>query len=167
MKTTLAYVSGGSNLDPVRNLRLAARELRTYCPEVRFSRCFENAAVGFEGPPFTNFVAEMPLKAPPAHLRAELQRIERLCGRPDNAPRWAPRTMDLDILLFGDLVQEVPGLALPRPDLLKRSFMLGPLAELAPDLQHPTAGATMRELWARFDQHTHPLTPIELDLNES
>ena len=59
--------------------------------------------------------------------------------------------MDLDILLFGDLVQDTPGLVLPRPDLLRWGFMLGPLAELVPGLVHPVEGRTMAELWAAFD----------------
>ena len=65
--------------------------------------------------------------------------------------------MDLDVLLYGDLVLEEPGLKLPRPDLVKRAYMLGPLAELAPEVMHPTAGLTVGELWRRFDQDAHPL----------
>jgi 2-amino-4-hydroxy-6-hydroxymethyldihydropteridine diphosphokinase len=70
--------------------------------------------------------------------------------------------MDLDILLFGDAVLGEPGLELPRPDLVRRAYMLGPLAELAPELRHPTLGATMRELWAAFDRDAHPMQPVEL-----
>ena len=65
--------------------------------------------------------------------------------------------MDLDVLLYGDLVCDEPELKLPRPDLLKRAYMLGPLAELAPQLVHPTAHLTIAELWRRFDQAAHPL----------
>jgi 2-amino-4-hydroxy-6-hydroxymethyldihydropteridine diphosphokinase len=68
--------------------------------------------------------------------------------------------MDLDILLYDDLICDEPQLKLPRPDLLKRAYMLGPLADLAPQLRHPTAGATIGELWQRFDQAAHPLFPI-------
>ena len=65
--------------------------------------------------------------------------------------------MDLDALLYGDLVCEEPGLKLPRPDLVKRAYMLGPLAELAPAVVHPTTGLTVGELWRRFDRDAHPL----------
>lgn len=160
-----AYVSGGSNLEPERNLRLAAHELRLACPGARFSRCYRNAPVGFTGPDFFNFAAELPTADPPAALRARLQQIESLCGRPANAPRWAPRAMDLDILMVGETVIDEPGLKVPRPDLLRWAFMLGPLAELAPGLHHPLAGATIGELWSRFDRAVHPLHPIALDLN--
>jgi 2-amino-4-hydroxy-6-hydroxymethyldihydropteridine diphosphokinase len=67
--------------------------------------------------------------------------------------------MDLDVLLFGDLV--APDLKLPRPDLLKRAYMLGPLADLAPEVVHPTAGATIGTLWEQFDRDAHPLIRIE------
>jgi 2-amino-4-hydroxy-6-hydroxymethyldihydropteridine diphosphokinase len=162
---TLAYVSGGSNLDAEGNLVLAARALKARHPGTRFSRCYRNTAIGFEGPDFINFVAEVPVAGTPALLKGELECIETQCGRTRDAPKWAPRGMDLDILLFGDVVQDVQGLKLPRPDLIRWAFMLGPLAELAPDLPHPTAGATIGELWARFDRVAHPLIAESIDLN--
>ena len=70
--------------------------------------------------------------------------------------------MDLDVLLYGDLVGEFPGARLPRPDLVRRAYMLGPLADIAPQALHPTLGITIGELWARFDQAAHPLHRIEL-----
>jgi 2-amino-4-hydroxy-6-hydroxymethyldihydropteridine diphosphokinase len=93
-------------------------------------------------------------------LLVVLRGIETACGRPREAPRWAPRTMDLDVLLYGDLVCRRPGLTLPRPDLLVRAYMLGPLADLAPELIHPTARVSIGELWRRFDQRAHPLERV-------
>jgi 2-amino-4-hydroxy-6-hydroxymethyldihydropteridine diphosphokinase len=84
---TPAFVSGGSNLSPVPSLVLAARELKRRFPGTRFSRCWRNASVGFEGPDFINFVAELPVSIEPEALRHELQQIEGLCGRPADAPR--------------------------------------------------------------------------------
>jgi 2-amino-4-hydroxy-6-hydroxymethyldihydropteridine diphosphokinase len=162
---TLAYVSGGSNLEMDRALGQAARELKTLYPGARFSRCYRNEAVGFEGPAFVNFVVELPVVGAASALREHLQRIEKLCGRPDAAPRWSPRTMDLDILLFGDQVLDDHGLKIPRPDLARWAFMLGPLAELAPGFMHPQLHQTIGELWGRFDQQAHPLTPVATDLN--
>jgi 2-amino-4-hydroxy-6-hydroxymethyldihydropteridine diphosphokinase len=68
--------------------------------------------------------------------------------------------MDLDVLLYDDLICDAPGLKLPRPDLLKRAYMLGPLAEIAPGVRHPTAGLSIGELWERFDRDAHPLQSI-------
>ncbi len=164
---TLAYVSGGSNLDAEQNLLLAARALKATCPGARFSRVYRNAAIGFDGPEFLNFVVELPVEGEPGALKAELERIEGLCGRPRYAPKWAPRTMDLDILLFGDVVMNTPGLVLPRPQLTNWAFMLGPLAELAPGTLHPTAGRTAGELWQAFDQAGHPMQPAPLDLQSA
>ncbi len=161
---TLAYVSGGSNLDAEQNLLQAARALKGTYPGARFSRVYRNAAIGFDGPDFLNFVAELPVAGEPGALKAELERVEGLCGRPRHAPKWAPRTMDLDILLFGDTVLDLPGLVVPRPQLLHRAFMLGPLAELAPDAWHPVAGRTAGELWQSFDRAAHPLVVAELSL---
>jgi 7,8-dihydro-6-hydroxymethylpterin-pyrophosphokinase len=73
--------------------------------------------------------------------------------------------MDLDVLLYGDLLCDEPKLKLPRPDLLKRAFMLGPLAALAPDLMHPTEKVTIGELWERFDRGAHELIEIESTTN--
>ena len=70
--------------------------------------------------------------------------------------------MDLDVLLYGDLAGEFPGAKLPRPDLVRRAFMLGPLADIAPGRRHPTAGVTIAELWSRFDQTAHPMRRVAL-----
>ena len=164
---TLAYVSGGSNLDAEQNLLRVAQELKVTYPGARFSRVYRNAAIGFDGPEFLNFVVELPVDGEPGELKAELERIESLCGRPRYAPKWAPRTMDLDILLFGDAVLDLPGLVVPRPQLTGWAFMLGPLAELAPDAMHPTAGQTIGELWRGFDQDAHPLVAVPLDLDSA
>ncbi len=146
-------------------LRKAARALKSHFPGARFSRCYRNAAVGFDGPDFFNFVVELPVTGEPVQLRQLLQDIEAQCGRKPDAPRWAPRAMDLDILLFGERTMNEPGLVLPRPSLLQWSFMLGPLAELAPELQHPTVGRSIAELWDAYDQQQHPLREALLDLN--
>lgn len=155
------FVAAGSNIEPQRNLERAVAELRREFPGVRFSPWYRNRAAGFDGDDFINFVAELESELPVTELLARLHRIEELCGRPRAAPRWAPRAMDLDILLYDDLICDEPQLKLPRPDLLKRAYMLGPLADLAPQLRHPTAGRTIGELWQSFDRAAHPLVPID------
>lgn len=152
------YVAAGSNVEPERHLATAVEELRNRFAPVRFSKPYRNEAVGFAGPDFINFVAGFETRQPVAAVIGELQRIETLCGRTRDAPKWEPRSMDLDILLYGELICTQPGLVLPRPDLLRRPYMLGPLAELAPALVHPTEHRTIAELWAAFSPAAHGLT---------
>lgn len=154
------YIAAGSNVEPERHLEMAVRELQREFPGVRCSPWYRNRAVGFEGEDFINFVAGFATELPIATVLQILHAIEALCGRPRAAPRWAPRSMDLDVLLYGDLVCQEPHLTLPRPDLLKRAYMLGPLAALAPDAVHPTERQTIGELWRRFDQAAHPLVAV-------
>jgi 2-amino-4-hydroxy-6-hydroxymethyldihydropteridine diphosphokinase len=157
---TRVYVAAGSNVDPVPNLRKALASMRVAFPGLVASRAYSNVAVGFEGDDFVNLVVGFDTRNALADVLAVLHAIETQCGRPREAPKWAPRSMDLDVLLFGDLVGEFPGAKLPRPDLLKRAYMLGPLAEIAPDVRHPTANATIGELWARFDRAAHTMNVV-------
>jgi 2-amino-4-hydroxy-6-hydroxymethyldihydropteridine diphosphokinase len=154
------FVAAGSNVEPERNLASAAEQMRRDFPKIQFSSWYRNPAVGFEGDDFINFVAGFETDLPVHDVIQRLQAIETACGRPRGAPRWAPRSMDLDILLYDALVIEEPRLKLPRPDLLKRAFMLGPLAEIAPEVVHPTLGVTIGELWRQFEQAAHPMTRV-------
>ena len=151
------YVAAGSNVEPERHMQQAVIELAAAFPGARFSSWYRNRAVGFDGDDFINLVAGFGTALPVDAVLERLHAIEGRCGRGRDAPRWAPRSMDLDVLLYGDLVCESPGLKLPRPDLVKRAYMLGPLAEIAPQVVHPTAGLTIGELWHRFDRGAHPL----------
>ena len=154
------FVAAGSNIEPEQNLALAVRELARVFPGSRFSPWYRNRAAGFEGADFINLVAGFDTPLSPVAVLERLHAIETQCGRPRDAPRWAPRSMDLDVLLYDALVLDGPPLTLPRPDLLKRAYMLGPLADLAPELVHPTAGRTIGELWRDFEQAAHPLTRV-------
>ena len=154
------YVAMGSNVEPERNLFIACRELSRIFPDVRFSSWYRNAAVGFTGDDFINCVAGFSTNLGVHAVVERLHAIEEHCGRPREAPRWAPRTMDLDVLLYDSLVCQEPKLQLPRPDLLKRAYMLGPLAELAAEVVHPTAGMTIGELWERFDREAHAMQRV-------
>ncbi len=158
-----AYVAAGSNVRPRENLREALRLLARDFPGLAASRAYANPAVGFRGEDFVNLVARFPADLPTEALLERLKEIERACGREPGAPKWGPRTLDLDLLLHGDVVGRIAGKALPHPDLLTRAWVLGPLAELAPALVHPVAGERMDALWGRFDRDTHPLTPVALD----
>jgi len=157
------YVAAGSNVRPHENLRTALALLRRSWPALRVSRAYANPAVGFEGEDFVNLVIGFETDEPLEVVLARLHKAEAACGRPRVAPKWAPRSMDLDVLLYGDAVGEFPGAVLPRPDLVRRAYMLGPLAELAPDVEHPTLHRSIRELWASFDRGAHAMRAVDIE----
>jgi 2-amino-4-hydroxy-6-hydroxymethyldihydropteridine diphosphokinase len=159
---TAVHVAAGSNVEPERNLARACEQMARQWPDARFSRAYRNVAVGFEGPDFINLVVGFTTQEPLSEVLAQLHAIETACGRPRNAPKWASRTMDLDILLYGDLIEKTAQYTVPRPDLIRRPFMLGPMAEIAPDVVHPIAKKTIADLWREFDRSAHTLTPVEL-----
>jgi 2-amino-4-hydroxy-6-hydroxymethyldihydropteridine diphosphokinase len=156
------FVAAGSNLEPEKNLAHACAQIAHAWPDAQFSRAYRNAAVGFEGPDFINLVTGFQAAQPLHSVIEKLRGIETNCGRPRYAPKWASRTMDLDVLLYGDLVEETPDYTLPRPDLLKRPYMLGPLAEIAPEVVHPLAHRTIAQLWAAFDRGGHAMTEVRI-----
>jgi 2-amino-4-hydroxy-6-hydroxymethyldihydropteridine diphosphokinase len=159
---TAVYVAAGSNVEPEKNLARACAQIAQLWPDAHFSRAYRNAAVGFEGPDFVNLVVGFTTSEPLQAVLAKLHAIEQDCGRPRNAPKWASRTMDLDILLYGDLIEKTAEYTVPRPDLLKRAFMLGPMAEIAPQVMHPTAHKTIAQLWREFELAGHVMTPVTI-----
>jgi 2-amino-4-hydroxy-6-hydroxymethyldihydropteridine diphosphokinase len=158
------YVAAGSNVDPKANLARACAEIAHSWHDAHFSRAYRNVAVGFDGPDFINLVIGFSTGQTLDAVLARLRAIETQCGRPRYAPKWASRTMDLDVLLFGERVEKTSEYTLPRPDLLKRPYMLGPLAELAPEVVHPTAHKTIGQLWREFDRDGHAMTPVSIAL---
>ena len=158
------FVAAGSNVEPEHNLERACAQIAHIWPDARFSRAYRNVAVGFEGPDFINLVVGFSAAQPLHFVIERLRGIETNCGRPRYAPKWASRTMDLDVLLFGDLVEKTADYTLPRPDLLKRPYMLGPLAEIAPEVMHPTAHRPIGDLWKEFDRDGHEMNAVTLKL---
>jgi 2-amino-4-hydroxy-6-hydroxymethyldihydropteridine diphosphokinase len=159
---TRVLVAAGSNVEPLANLRRALDLLAAHYPHLRASTAYRNRAVGFEGDDFVNLVIGFDTAEDVREVMQQLHAAEAACGRERLAPKWAPRAMDLDVLLYGERVCDEPGLVLPRPDLVRRAYMLGPAAEIAPDVRHPTVGATLAELWRNFEQQDHPLVRVEI-----
>jgi 2-amino-4-hydroxy-6-hydroxymethyldihydropteridine diphosphokinase len=157
------YVAAGSNVQPELYLARAVKLMEEQFKPLRVSPAYRNRAVGFEGADFINLVVGFSTVLPFAGVRERLQQIEIACDREPSAPKWAPRSMDLDVLLFGDLISNEPGLIVPRPDLLKRAYMLKPLFDIAPDVVHPSEKKTIAELWAEFDQGAHELVEVLLE----
>ncbi|MBV8144544.1 MAG: 2-amino-4-hydroxy-6-hydroxymethyldihydropteridine diphosphokinase [Gammaproteobacteria bacterium] len=158
------YVAAGSSVAPERALACAVAELQREFPGTRYSSWYRNAPADAVGPPYINLVAGFGTVLAPREVQARLRSIERRCGRvrsPAAAGARAPPPLDLDLLMYGDLVCVEPGLTLPRPELLTRAYILGPLAELAPQVMHPTARRSIGELWRGFDQAAHPLERLQ------
>jgi len=160
-----AFVAIGSNIEPEARLRQAARALEQRFTGARFSACYRNRAFGFEGADFLNAVAGFDTQLPIRELIAALRAIEAQCGRGSADPKWGARAIDLDLLLYDQAVERTADYTVPRPDLSRRAYMLGPLAELAPQWRYPPDGPTIGELWERFARGEHPLHRDALDLN--
>ena len=145
METTV-YIGLGSNLDnPVAHLRRAFAELAEL-PDTRMhkrSHLYQSKPLGPQDQPdYLNAVAALQTQLEARELMQHLRKIEQHHGRQRNpGNRWGPRILDLDLLLYGELTLQTPELTLPHPELHKRSFVLYPLAELAPDLIVPGHGA--------------------------
>jgi 2-amino-4-hydroxy-6-hydroxymethyldihydropteridine diphosphokinase len=157
-----AYLALGSNVAPERHVPAALAQLAACLEVLAVSPIYESAAVGAPGTPaFWNATALVATELPPAELKhAVLRRIEAELGRVRSADKNAPRTIDLDLVLYEDLVLEEPGLRLPDPDLERYPHVAVPLADLAPELRHPVTGETLAAIAARLGRGS--LTRVRL-----
>ncbi|MFC7302403.1 2-amino-4-hydroxy-6-hydroxymethyldihydropteridine diphosphokinase [Cognatiluteimonas weifangensis] len=154
----------GSNIEPERNLRAAVAALRERFGEVRLSPVYRTKAVGFDGPEFLNAIAVIDSDIHPFALNDWLHALEIAQGRDRRDKSYSDRTLDIDIIYFGDLVLDGPGdFQLPRPEL-RHAFVLKPLADIAPDFVDPVRGATLAQLWAAHPQHASPPPQVDLAL---
>lgn len=152
------YLGLGSNVEPQNYLRLGITELGDRFGVLELSSVYRNASVGFDGDQFLNLVVGFDTEVSPRGIYAALEEIHVLANRRRNESRFSARTLDIDLLLYGDLILNEPPLQVPRTDILEYSFVLGPLAEIAPDLRHPETGRLITEHWAEYDKDSHPLT---------
>ena len=151
------YLGLGSNMRPEENLSLGVRELRRKYGELDVSSVYRSAAFGFKGDDFLNLVVGLQSDQTPTEIVDEIERLHNLAGRERGSKKWGPRPLDIDLLLYNDLVIDERPVRVPRNDVLEYSFVLRPLAELAPNLVHPVTGKTMLTHWQEFDVESHPL----------
>jgi len=144
-----AYIGLGSNLGDRKQNIEKALELLGKTPKIKVcsvSKFYETAPVGFKDQPdFVNAAAKIETTLKPLKLLAVCQSIERRLKRVRTI-RWGPRTIDIDILLYGDLITRSDKLILPHPEMHKREFVLKPLNDIAPGVVHPLSGKTVAEL---------------------
>ena len=171
MSLTQIYLGLGSNIERERHLRAGLDALAGFLVDVRCSAVFESQPVGIKSGPFFNLVVSAYTDLPLMELDRRLKSIEADNGR--HAPDRKGLPLDIDVLLYGELVGNFDGLVLPRAEILKNAFVLWPLSLMAPDRLHPEAGKTMAHLWrdshidqvlapVAFEWRGQPLTPSAL-----
>lgn len=154
------YVSIGSNIDRERNIDAALRELSAAYRQLEQSSVYESDAVGFDSTPFYNLVVGFRTDDSPRVIQDSLHAIENRHGRLRTAALSA-RTLDLDLLLYDDLVMSEGKLVLPRGDIDRYAFVLAPLAEIAGSALHPVTGSSYADMWAAFPDSRQTLTRVD------
>ncbi len=163
------FIAIGSNIEPERQIRAALSALAAEVRIVALSTFYATAPVNRPRQPgFLNGVIEVETNLPPRALKFDvLRRIETAAGRVRGEDRSAPRTIDLDIAIYADLVIDEPDLRIPDPDITERAFLAGPIAELAPELVLPGTGRPMRDIAAALgDEGMAPLAEYTQSLKE-
>lgn len=159
---TLA-LSIGSNIDAANNLRSAHKALLAAFGNIRCSTVFESVAVGFVGDNFLNLVALIETELPLSDITTTLKHIEDVLGRDRNQPKFSGRTMDIDVLIYGDVTGADCGMNLPREEISRNAFVLRPLAEMLPATIHSQTGKSFGQMWQQFDKSRQQLWSIEFD----
>ncbi len=158
------FIGVGSNREREKHIRAGLQSLSAMFTNLSVSTIYENKAIGFDGDNFYNFVVGCDTALDLEAVARQLREIEDASGRDRTEPRYSSRTLDLDLLLYDDVVIETADIQLPRDDINKYAFVLRPLAEIAGDRRHPVSGKSYVELWDGFDRSDQPLWPVDLEI---
>lgn len=157
---TEVYLDIGSNIDREKNIQSCVDELQIDFPDIVFSKAYESEAEGFDGDPFINLSAKLHTELSFDELNAYLKNIENKHARKRDNDKFISRTLDVDILLFGDQVLQ-PEKDLPRAEILKFPFVLFPLSEIAGDFLHPVEKITISEIVKKSNLDKNTLTEVK------
>ncbi|MEE4191429.1 MAG: 2-amino-4-hydroxy-6-hydroxymethyldihydropteridine diphosphokinase [Halieaceae bacterium] len=149
-RQTRVFLGVGSNIDREGHICTGLDTLQAEFGLAGISSVYESEALGFEGPAFYNLAVEMEVDISLGSLARYLRQLEYRMGRPRDASRFSSRTLDLDILCFGDHCGVLDGIELPRGEILENAYVLAPLAELAPTVTLPGSGESFGQLWQRL-----------------
>jgi 2-amino-4-hydroxy-6-hydroxymethyldihydropteridine diphosphokinase len=162
IRMTTVLLSLGSNVQPRRHLHAAVAALAERFGSIIVSPAYRTAAVGFDGPAFLNNAVAIETDLDLDALDAWAHALEDQHGRDRSGPRFSDRTLDIDVVFYGDLIVEGPGhLRIPRPEL-KHAFVIKPLADIAPDFVDPVSGLTLEALWRAHRQFGDAFEVVEL-----
>jgi len=159
---THVFLGLGSNLNREKNIRAGLIALKNKFGNLTCSRVYESESVGFRGSHFYNLVVSMQTELSLSDLSEAIKKIEDDHGRVRTGPKYRPRTLDIDILTYGDFVGVEAGIEIPRAEITKNAFVLLPLSEIAPKELHPCLKKSYADLWASYDQKAQALWKIDL-----
>ncbi|GBE08417.1 2-amino-4-hydroxy-6-hydroxymethyldihydropteridine pyrophosphokinase [bacterium BMS3Bbin11] len=159
---TQIYVSVGSNQQALQYVPMALDAIKSEFSPVTMSPVYESVAVGFDGENFLNLVVGFETGLSLCELAGKLGQIEQSCGRRYSEERFTSRTMDLDLLIYGDLLRHDDEYDIPREEIIRYAFVLKPLSQLVPDYVHPELGMSFSRLWQERDFSGQDLWEVEL-----
>lgn len=159
----LLTLSLGSNQQADHHIRAALDALQAQFGAMRISSVFESEAVGFDGSNFLNMVVAISTESTLSSVSAHIKALEDKHGRTRGGARFSPRTLDIDILTYGDCVGDYDGIILPRPEITQNAYVLWPMSQLCGDWCDPHSGLSYATLWRQYDKSRQSLWPIEFD----
>ena len=155
------YISIGSNINRQHYIEQGLNALTEAFGLMTLSSLFESEEVGFDGKAFYNMVVGVQTDQSLGSVASVLRKIEFAHGRSQNAKKFSPRTLDLDLLLYDDVITDSPA-QIPREEITRNAFVLWPLAEIAGHLVHPSLGLCYQELWQQYDKDQQQLQIVPL-----
>ncbi len=146
------YISIGSNIDKDKHIAAGLQALEQLFGKLTISSIYDSEPVGFTGDAFYNLVVGFNSELGVKEVAKQLRQIELDNGRTRDSQKFSARTLDLDLILYDDLIIDDGRLQIPRDEIERYAFVLEPLAEVAPTLKHPISGQSYAQLWEKFDK---------------